>query len=212
MTQSHQAQRDLVHFPIQAMFDAMSKCEGIQLKLHPMSIVYLGERQNLWYRSALLLEEMAIPTPVVVPNQKGATKAIQQQFPSETDPSAAMQQLAHGVLWVVDESLARMYTALGEDDFAAAIWQLRGTLTPKSDPQVPKPSVDFRAGLGFERQGLLYDARESYEKAMDTFLMESRDKPAPDSEFSELQVSIRFGSLVSAKLQKLCRRGIRSRM
>ncbi|XP_055352903.1 transformation/transcription domain-associated protein-like isoform X2 [Paramacrobiotus metropolitanus] len=187
MQHTHQAQRDLAHFPIQAMFDAMSKCEGAQFKLHPVAVMFLGERQNLWYRSVFLLEEMAIPAPVLVPNQKGGNKALQQS-PSDNDPAAAMNQLARGALWMTDESLARMYSALGEDDFMAAVWQLRGLITPKSDPQVPRPMPDFRSGLGFERQGMYYDAKESYDKAIDTFLVEYRDKSAPDTHFGELQI------------------------
>ncbi|OQV12187.1 Transformation/transcription domain-associated protein [Hypsibius exemplaris] len=194
MTQSHQAQRDLVHFPIQAMWDAMNKCEGISLKLQPMAVLYLGERQNLWYRSALHLEEMAIPPPAAVPNQKGGNKALQQQLgsqqqlASDVDPSIGMNQMIHGVLWSSEESLQRMYTALGEDDFASAVWQLRGSLGPKMETTVSRPMMDFRAALGYERQGLYYDAKESYEKAMDNFLVDHREKSAHESEFGELQV------------------------
>lgn len=78
LTHSHQAQRDLVHSPIQAIFDAMIRCDGVQLKLHPMSILFLGERQNLWYRSVFLLEEITIPPQLVLANPKGGQKGAQQ--------------------------------------------------------------------------------------------------------------------------------------
>lgn len=143
MTLSHSAQRDLVHFPIQAMWDAMSKCEGICLKLHPMSVLYLGERQNLWYRSAMHLEELALPPLNASVGQKGGPKGAQQSG-AESDSAGMMNQLIHGVLWSTEECLQKMYAVLGEDDFSTAVWQLRGTLTPKSEPQVPRPMVDFR--------------------------------------------------------------------
>ena len=48
--------------------------------------------------------------------------------------------------------------------------------------------INFRSALGYERQGMYFEAKESYEKAMDTFMVECRDKPAHESGFGELQV------------------------
>ncbi|XP_053373271.1 transformation/transcription domain-associated protein-like isoform X1 [Mercenaria mercenaria] len=139
---SHVVQKDCHPSAIHTFVESLALCVP-PVPIRPSILKYLGRTHNLWYRSCLLLEQIAFDNaPSGLVKRGGASE---YEFEPSGSNAPGQETL---------DGLCDLYSLLKEEDMWAGLWQKRAKF------------AETNTAIAYEQHGFFEQSQSSYEAAM----------------------------------------------
>ncbi|XP_034140404.1 transcription-associated protein 1 isoform X2 [Drosophila guanche] len=135
-------QKDCFPSTLNTFVESLTKCTP-SIYIPPNLLTYLGKSHNLWHRTILVLENLAV-------TQSMRNKANNEDGTNQTESDIHQSNIIY-------DSLSKMYSAMHEEDLWAGLW-LKFANYPETN-----------VAVSYEQMGFFEEAQGAYDLAMTKF-------------------------------------------
>lgn len=152
---AHVIQKDCHPSALGTFLEALSHCSPA-VPMRPLLLKYLGKSHNLWHRTTLSLEQMALENNDIDDQTKNKREPDCYEFEPDISPHCEVM-----------DTLSDMYLLLGEEDMWSGIWQKHAYYK------------ETLHAIALQQQGFFEQAQGAYDAVMNKFRQDFVSTPAP---------------------------------